>query len=551
MSVPRENSLVGSKSATRLFLFAAAVSFPLLLGLVWVILLLANAQWEEQKTTLRLATSSLTAAVDSEIQRHLAVAQSLANFVPLANGDRRLLYQHALAATASLPGTWALLADLDGKQVINTLRPLEEPLPPVLNYDLVRRVAESRRPYVSNLIEGALIRRLFTAVYVPAFKDGVVINVAIFPMDTSEISKILVRQPVPTGWLLGVIDGNGRFIARSRDEASQLGSLASEGWRTAAQNEREGVFENVSMEGVPLFSAHKQTEAADWSVSIGAPKGALTSAFRESVLITFTLVLLAMFVSAAVAITVARAIVRHTRSLVEGADAMLANKQFQPTQTGVLEIDRALLAFSQGADQLIERQKTQDLMLKELSHRMQNTLAVIQALAVTAAKDCDDVNDFVRSFTNRLSGIARANSVLTSTTWRGASLSELLKQALVPYADDYRRIELKGPQVWVPAKEALYLALTFHELATNAGKYGALSRAEGTVSVLWVIEEDAVDLSWSERDGPSISAPKRSGFGTRLVQLNVEQLHGTMDVIWEERGLTIKLRFPVPDASQT
>jgi hypothetical protein len=97
MSDPQEKSSVRwSNSAMRLLLFAAAASFPLLLGLVWVILLPANAQWEEQKTTLRLPTSSLTAAVDSEIQRHLAVAQSLANFVPLANGDRRLLYQHAL-----------------------------------------------------------------------------------------------------------------------------------------------------------------------------------------------------------------------------------------------------------------------------------------------------------------------------------------------------------------------------------------------------------------------------------------------------------------------
>jgi two-component sensor histidine kinase len=550
MSDPRDNFLIGSKSATRLLLFAAAVSFPLLLGLVWVIWLLANAQWEEQKTTLRLATSSLTAAVDSEIQRHLAVAQSLANFVPLANGDRHLLYQHAVAATASLPGTWALLADLDGNQLINTLRPVEEPLPPVLNYDLVKKVADIKRPYVSDLIQGALIRRLFTAVYVPAFKEGLVTNVAIFPMDTSEISKILVRQPVPTGWVVGVIDRNGRFIARSRDEASQLGSLASEGWRAAAKKEREGVFENISMEGVPLFSAHKRTESADWSVSIGAPRAVLTSAFRESVLITVTVVMLAMFLSAAIAIAVARAIVRHTSSLLQGADAMLANKQFQPNQTGILEIDRALLAFSQGADQLLEKQKTQDLMLNELSHRMQNTLAVIQALAVTASKDCRDVHEFVRSFTSRLNGIARANSVLTSSKWRGASLSELLTQSLMPYADDYRRISLQGPDVWIPAKEALALALTFHELATNAGKYGALSRAEGTISVLWVMDENAVDLTWTERDGPSVVPPGKSGFGTRLVQLNVEQLHGTLDVNWEERGLTIKIRFPSPDDSE-
>ena len=178
------NRLLGSTSArARLLLFAVAVSFPLLLGFIWVIALLTNAQWEEQKTALRLTTSSLTAAVDAEIQRHLAVAQSLANFVPLANGDRLLIYQHAVAATASLPGTWALLADPQGNQVINTLRPVEEQLPPVLNSDLVRKVVESKRSYVSNLIEGALVRRLFTAVYVPVFKDNVLINVAIFPMD--------------------------------------------------------------------------------------------------------------------------------------------------------------------------------------------------------------------------------------------------------------------------------------------------------------------------------------------------------------------------------
>ena len=128
-------------------------------------------------------------------------------------------------------------------------------------------------------------------------------------------------------------------------------------------------------------------------------------------------------------------------------------------------------------------------------------------------------------------------------------MAELLKQALVPYADDYRRIALQGPDVWVPAKEALYLSLTFHELATNAGKYGALSRAEGTISVVWVIDADAVDLTWIERDGPSVVVPGKSGFGTRLVQINVEQLRGKLDVFWEERGLTTKIRSPLPNDS--
>ena len=544
------NRLLGSTSArARLLLFAVAVSFPLLLGFIWVIALLTNAQWEEQKTALRLTTSSLTAAVDAEIQRHLAVAQSLANFVPLANGDRLLIYQHAVAATASLPGTWALLADPQGNQVINTLRPVEEQLPPVLNSDLVRKVVESKRPYISNLIEGALVRRLFTAVYVPVFKDKVVINVAIFPMDTAEISKILVRQPVPSGWVMGVIDGGGRFIARSRDEERQLGNFSSEGWRAVAKKEREGFFESNSIEGIPLFSAHKQTDTADWSVSVGAPRAVLTAAFRESVLITAGLVLLVVLLSAATAITVARAIDRHTTSLVHGAAAMLANKQFEAKQTGILEIDQAILAFSQGADQLIERQKTQDLMLHELSHRMQNTLAVIQALAVTAAKDCNDVNEFVRSFTSRLQGIARANSVLTNHAWQGASLMELLKQALVPYEDAHGRVELEGPNVWLSAQDSLGLALTFHELATNAAKYGALSRAEGRLLVQWVVEDKNVKLIWIEQDGPAVVVPTKSGFGTRLIHLNVEQqLQGKLDVVWAEHGLTIRIAFPLPVA---
>jgi two-component sensor histidine kinase len=544
------NRLLGSTSArTRLLLFAVAVSFPLLLGFIWVIALLTNAQWEEQKTALRLTTSSLTAAVDAEIQRHLAVAQSLANFVPLANGDRLLIYQHAVAATASLPGTWALLADPQGNQVINTLRPVEEQLPPVLNSDLVRKVVESKRSYVSNLIEGALVRRLFTAVYVPVFKDNVLINVAIFPMDTAEISKILVRQLVPSGWVMGVIDGSGRFIARSRDEERLLGNFSSEGWRAVAKKEREGFFESNSIEGIALFSAHKQTETADWSVSVGAPRALLTAAFRESVLITASLILLAVLVSAATAITVVRAVDRHTTSLVHGAAAMLANKRFEAKQTGILEIDQAILAFSLGADQLIERQETQDLMLHELSHRMQNTLAVIQALAVTAAKDCNDVNEFVRSFTSRLQGIARANSVLTSHAWRGASLMELLKQALVPYEDARGRIELEGPNVWLSAQESLGLTLTFHELATNAAKYGALSRAEGKLLVQWVVEDKSVKLVWIEQDGPPVVVPTKSGFGTRLIHLNVEQqLQGKLDVVWAERGLTIRIAFPLPVA---
>jgi len=67
-------------------------------------------------------------------------------------------------------------------------------------------------------------------------------------------------------------------------------------------------------------------------------------------------------------------------------------------------------------------------------------------------------------------------------------MAELLKQALMPYEDDHRRIALQGPDIWVPAEEAIYLSLTFHELATNAGKYRALSRAEGTISVVWVID---------------------------------------------------------------
>ena len=180
---------------------------------------------------------------------------------------------------------------------------------------------------------------------------------------------------------------------------------------------------------------------------------------------------------------------------------------------------------------------------------MQNTLAVIQALAVTAAKDCNDVNEFVRSFTSRLQGIARANSVLTSHAWRGASLMELLKQALVPYEDAHGRIDLEGPNVWLSAQESLGLTLTFHELATNAAKYGALCRAEGKLLVQWVVEDKNVKLIWIEQDGPPVVVPTKSGFGTRLIHVNVEQqLQGKINVVWAERGLTIKIAFPLPVA---
>jgi two-component system CheB/CheR fusion protein len=163
------------------------------------------------------------------------------------------------------------------------------------------------------------------------------------------------------------------------------------------------------------------------------------------------------------------------------------------------------------------------MLLGELTHRVKNTLAVVQSIAHQTLRATKSAKDFVESFDGRLSALARAHALLVASEWAGAEIGDMAREQLQPYlADDAERLRISGEAVLLPADIATPFGLVLHELATNAAKYGALSRRKGTVSLSWTVksrgDERAVTVVWKEQGGPAVKAPKASGLGSTLIE---------------------------------
>ena len=166
-----------------------------------------------------------------------------------------------------------------------------------------------------------------------------------------------------------------------------------------------------------------------------------------------------------------------------------------------------------------ERQK---LMIDELNHRVKNTLATVQSIAMQTARSHHDPGTFAESFQSRLLALSHTHDLLTRSHWEGADLREILQHETL--AHDAHRVILNGPALPLEPAAALSLGMVLHELATNAAKYGALASEDGRVFVDWSVGDQidrTLSLIWRETGGPPVVEPDRKGFGTRLIQRNI------------------------------
>ena len=164
-----------------------------------------------------------------------------------------------------------------------------------------------------------------------------------------------------------------------------------------------------------------------------------------------------------------------------------------------------------------QAQETKTLLIEELNHRVKNTLAVVQALAGQTLRGAKSPTDFVVSFSGRIAAMARTHTLLSNASWKGAELSALLNDELLLGGEADPRISLSGPSLNLVSQQALNLALVFHELATNARKYGALATPDGRLAVTWSMESDgdrSLILRWVETACAGILKPAAACFGT-------------------------------------
>ncbi|MBS7457321.1 sensor histidine kinase [Coralloluteibacterium stylophorae] len=187
-----------------------------------------------------------------------------------------------------------------------------------------------------------------------------------------------------------------------------------------------------------------------------------------------------------------------------------------------------------------------------MRHRIKNSLALVGSIAVQTFRGDAPAGAAMPRFMERLKAIGRAQDVLTGDGEVSAQLRELVERALEPHrGGDCRRFRIEGPDLRLPEASATALAMALHELATNALKYGALSRDDGCVVVRWWVQADGsggeLRIEWREQGGPPVVSPARRGFGSGLVERALAaELHGRCVIAFEPAGVVCEIRAPLP-----
>jgi len=176
------------------------------------------------------------------------------------------------------------------------------------------------------------------------------------------------------------------------------------------------------------------------------------------------------------------------------------------------------------------REEHQKVLVAELDHRVKNMLAVVASLATQTIAASHSLEDFGPAFEGRIQALAHAHRRLSKDQWKGTTLHHLLEQVVLPFCRDKIQCGFDKQHVVLPARAALSLALVFHELSTNAAKYGSLSVADGSLRIGWDLESQGsrrtLRCSWTEVDGPAVKPPMKAGFGSKLIERSIQYEYG-------------------------
>jgi two-component sensor histidine kinase len=413
---------------------------------------------------------------------------------------------------------------------VNLKQPAGEPLPhrPPNALALQRRALETGKVQISDVYSGAVAKAAVVTVEIPIHRAGKPPLCLSIGMEPRIFLPLFEQWNLPEGWLAGLIDRNDNFIARSRNHDDHVGRPASEGFRSAVHRAPQGWNEMISLEGGKIANGHVTSPLSGWVMGLAADKNVFEAPIRNTILIAGLAGAAATLLSLLLAIWSAHRIAMPIEGIEQGMHSLVHRRAITFSNTGVPEVDRTLDAVATTASVLERHDKERDdreahvrLIMRELSHRSKNLLAIVLAIARQTARHTHSFEDFESRFNSRLQALADAHDLLVEQQWGGAALPDLVKAQLSAFG--LEKVSSGGDEVILRAEAVQNVALALHELATNASKYGSLSAPSGKIDIRWAYEtaasgERVVRLTWRETGGPPVKAPEQKGFGCFVLE---------------------------------
>jgi len=492
----------------RLALLVAGTTLPLIAFATAIVFNDYEKDRAEAAQRVLETVHSIRLVLDAEMARMTGGLQVLSLTNALRNGDfegfRRIaagfLDQYGRDGVV-------LVADREGRQLFSSVTPDTGTLPLRNNRAIVEQVFSTRAPHYSNLFVGVVKQQPIVTVEVPVLRDGEVVYEISFSPPLAILQALIEKQRPSASWTISVLDGDGVNLARIPNPRQTIGKRASPSLYAEMFRAPEATLRTISLEGVPLITTYTRSPLTGWTVAAGIPESSLIGPLWRNLAFT---------------------------SLIGGVLLLIG------------------LAFAvRMATTIAHGEMLHDLLIEELNHRVKNTLAILQAIAVQSFRSASRTER--EKFEGRLGALAAAHNLLSQARWQGSDLREVVGRVLQPYLlSNPHRIRTSGPSIPLSPRLAVVLSMIVHEMATNAAKYGALSNDSGGVALDWdVVTENGkpqLRLIWTELGGPHVVAPVQRGFGSRLIERSArDQLGGHATVDFLPRGVVYTLVCALED----
>ncbi len=370
------------------------------------------------------------------------------------------------------------------------------------------------------------------------------------------LGATLRERGLASGGALTIADRNGMIISRDPDPERFVGTRIPDPYLALVNAAEAGTLEVKSQDGTIRILGYIPVPKMPVGlyVSAGISKDAAFAALNNASLVAVILIVTGALLAFLLAALVGRAFIqRPARRLLETVDAWRRNDLSVRTGLGPGgELETVGAALDAMMEEFQRRNEQRDLASRELSHRVKNTLSIVQAIArQTIGKSAD--KELSTSFSQRILALAGAYGILFAENWSSSDIRAAIDTTLRPHVDRPDRFRLSGPSVPLPPQAVLSLSMVIHELATNALKYGALQEPGGFVTIDWHAEDECqIRLVWQEHCGPAVVPPKSHGFGSKLISSAFPaEYKPEVDLRYEVTGLVCTLRFELPVDRET
>ena len=412
---------------------------------------------------------------------------------------------------AFMPSGNLILSDLNDAELVDTSAPQPLGIRKIISAAVLEshhRVIETGKPQISTLFEAQMTHSLAISVSVPVLRDGKVVYVLDMPITSQHLSHVLEQQHFDPHWIVAMWDRNGTVIARNKDWERYVGKEAAPSIRPFLSEEHDRVIATKTFEGEEVSTAISHSVLLGITLALGIPRESLLEPRQQALYFIIGVSALCLLISGIAAIRLAHS--------------------------------------------LIAAERTRDLLIGELNHRIGNMLSTVQGIAHQTLHSTKTKEEAAQSIEDRIMALARAHRLLTDENWKPAPLQTIVNSALEPFRQRTGRFAISGSdKVHINPKVALAITLAMNELATNATKYGALSVPAGHVKIDWVMEgNQRAIITWTESEGPPVTSPTRQGFGSILFSRGLaSELGSDVTVHYRPGGVVCIMHCPVEDAA--